>query len=341
MTDRLLGEFGRGSQTHRLRTTTYDGNPRRYVSLAEQAGDEWDRVGYAELHPHVTDEREGLLAETGAVLEWSGPFSHRRHHQHRLVVERPAAGELAVRHEHGVTDRYDNQSSERPGPDEAPEWELQEGWRVTPDEVVALDEQVRADGGQSSDGMGQYETSVWDRHEGNDEQVPEFCPHCGEQLAHPDDMKENDDLSRNPGFLAAYRKHRQAHYEWGVDPATVYPGGDPYLDDYYDDNPGKGSRDKDEIVAKEFDVEIKYEATMRATVVAANESQAKERAQELRGHGKDLTGNVPEPHISLEVHDDVRERTELTRREVENSAEVDEDEEDGINYADRLPGWPW
>jgi hypothetical protein len=184
--------------------------------------------------------------------------------------------------------------------------------------------------------------SIWDRHDNNEAKIPRYCPHCGEQLAHPDDMKDNDDLDGNPGRTQAYRLHRQAHYGWGVDPAEVYYGGDPYLADYYGDSTSTGpTMDQDEVVAHAYEVTIHYEATLRTKVVAADEGHAKEKAQILRDSDTDLWGNVPTPEITHKIHDEVRESYELTRAEVEESADVDEDEDDGVNYAERLPGWPW
>lgn len=185
--------------------------------------------------------------------------------------------------------------------------------------------------------------SIWNQHPDNSATAPRYCPHCGEQMAHPDDMKANDRLPDDPGRREAYSRHRQAHFEWGTDPAEVFWRGDPYLDDYYEDNPGKGSRDKDEVVAHEYDVTITYEARLKTKVVASTEHQAKKKAKEMRGHGTDLYGDTPEAHISMELHDEARENKPVTRRMVENSEDVDEDDEDedGVNYADRLPGWPW
>ena len=77
----------------------------------------------------------------------------------------------------------------------------------------------------------EFEQSVWDMVETFD-CAPKYCPHCGEKIAYPWNLSDNDDIDAD-GRLAAYRKHRQAHYSWGTDP-TDDNGRDPYLADYYD-----------------------------------------------------------------------------------------------------------
>lgn len=184
-----------------------------------------------------------------------------------------------------------------------------------------------------------YQDSIWgeqDVQRGG----PRRCPHCDEELAHPDRLRENDDVAVSE-YTEAYRQHRRAHFAWGRDPAADTDGdGDPYLADYYGDGDDSHLPD-DEEVAGVYNVEIRYEATMHATVVAPTEYAAKDRAKELRGTGEDLSGYVPEPEVTMEVHDDVTEQRQLTRGEIKESSDVDESESDQINYAERLPGWPW
>lgn len=186
-----------------------------------------------------------------------------------------------------------------------------------------------------------YQESIWKRQEENDEKAPKYCPHCGEKLAHPDNLRENDDV-KAVGRGSAYRKHRQAHYSWGIDPEGY--DGDPYLADYYDGvEQDKGpTLDPDEEVAGVYDVEINYEAVLRAKVVASDKGQARERAKDLRLDKEECVGGwVPETEITHAMHETAREIKRLTRGEIEETSEVDEEEDSGVNYADRLPGWPW
>lgn len=194
----------------------------------------------------------------------------------------------------------------------------------------------------SADG---FEPSLWDREEGNSDTVPKYCPHCGEQLAHPDNLRENDAIDAS-GYGKAYREHRAAHFNWGVDPAEIHEDGDPYLADYYDgieseDDSGL-TLDPDEEVAGVYDVSIHYEAVVRAKVVAADKGDARDRADQLRiDDEQDLTGYVPTAELTHKVHDDATELRRLTRGEIDASSDVDEDEDKGTNFADRLRGWPW
>jgi hypothetical protein len=137
--------------------------------------------------------------------------------------------------------------------------------------------------------------------------------------------------------------HRQAHFHWGIDPADSFNGGDPFLADYYDgvEQDSGPTLDRDEEVAGVFNVEINFEARATARVVAANESQAKEKAERLRLNNENCVGGwVPEASITHSLHETAREVKSLTRGEIADSEDVDEDAE-GINYADRLEGWPW
>jgi hypothetical protein len=189
----------------------------------------------------------------------------------------------------------------------------------------------------------QFEPSVWRRHEDNSDRSPTYCPHCGDEIAHPENLRNNeriDAVSRE----SAYRRHREAHFGWGTDPADQFEDGDPFLADYYDgvETDGTGpTLDRNEEVAGIYEVEINYEAVMRARVVAADKGQAKERAQLLRDEAEDLTGHIPTREVTHELHDRTREIKRLSRGEIEDSSEVDEDEDSGINFAERLPGWPW
>jgi hypothetical protein len=190
--------------------------------------------------------------------------------------------------------------------------------------------------------------SVWNIHDENDDHAPKYCPHCGDEIAHPDSLRENEDISVS-GRFGAYRQHRGAHFNWGVDPATIYPDGDPYLADYYEMEPeGEDgpSLDPHEEVAGIYQVEINYEAVLRATVVATNKHQAKERVENLKLNGDtDLNGNVPEPRVQHQLHDTTREMKKLTRKQIQESSDdgdgEDDEDDGGVNYAERLPGWPW
>lgn len=198
----------------------------------------------------------------------------------------------------------------------------------------------------STTGAG-LEPSVWTTIEGDDN-APKECPHCHQPLAHPDDLRDNEDVDAS-GLFTAYRRHRQAHFEWGFDPTRDgEKRGDPYLGSYYntdrdatwepDDGP---SGDPDEEVTDVFDVEINYEYVMRGRVVAANESQAKEKLKRMRDEERDLYKEIPTPYMTHEVHSSARQVRSVTRKEVIDSSDVDEKEDDGVNYADRLEGWPW
>jgi len=189
----------------------------------------------------------------------------------------------------------------------------------------------------------QFEPSVWNRHDGNSDYGPKYCPHCGAQIAHPDNLQDNDAIETSSRH-AAYRRHRAAHFDWGTDPASQFDRGDPFLDDYYDGVATSGTGptlDEDEEVAGVYEVELNYEAVVRAKVVAADKGNAKEKAELLIDEGEDLNGHVPTRRITHQLHDRERELKRLTRGEIQATADIDEDEDDGINYAERLPGWPW
>lgn len=189
-----------------------------------------------------------------------------------------------------------------------------------------------------------FEPSIWDRQEGNSEAIPKYCPHCGEELAHPDNLRENDDIEA-AGYGKAYREHRAAHFNWGVDPAEIHEDGDPYLAKNYDgvqDGEGGPKLDRDEEVAGVYDVDIRFEAVVRARVVAGDKGDARDRADQLRIDGEaDLDGWVPTAEITHKLHDEATEIRRLTRGEIDDSSEVNENEDKGINFADRLRGWPW
>jgi hypothetical protein len=183
---------------------------------------------------------------------------------------------------------------------------------------------------------GGFSVSVW----GNPEHTPtapKYCPSCGLELAHPDDLRENDSIEAS-GTFQAYRKHRHAHYNWGEDPTThgAEPG-DPYLAHHYDgdksaawepeEDDGGVSGDPDETVGHVFDVDIRYEATVRATVVAPDRHRAEEKADELRMmNDEDFHGNVPTSELTMELHTDSTKVDDVRR-----------DEE----AAERMEGWPW
>lgn len=179
----------------------------------------------------------------------------------------------------------------------------------------------------------EYETSVWNDPE-NNEKAPKKCPHCDQALAHPDDLRDNEDIDA-VGLFSAYRRHRQAHFPWGEDPREHgSEPGDPHLGGYYDGDrdalwePDDGpSGDPDEVVGHVFDVTISYESQLRATVVAPDKGRAKKKAKELHSlNEKDLTGNVPERHVTHEIHGDTFERDDVTRSD---------------DRAERMEGWPW
>lgn len=183
----------------------------------------------------------------------------------------------------------------------------------------------------SAEGM---QTSIWDNPE-NNEQRPKKCPHCGQPLAYREDLKENDEIEAST-YWTAYRRHREAHFPWGDDPTEDGTGGfDPYLGSYYsndrdalwqpeDDSP---SGDPDEIVGHVYSVDIRYEATVRATVVAPDENRAAKKVKEMRlNNEEDLHGNIPSAEITMDLHDDVWEQGEVTRSD---------------ERAERMEGWPW
>lgn len=190
---------------------------------------------------------------------------------------------------------------------------------------------------------GLFEPSIWDRQGDNRAHGPKYCPHCGDKLAHPDNLRDNDAVDAW-GRQAAYRRHREAHFSWGTDPAECFECGDPYLAKYYGgvetDDAGP-VLDEDEEVAGIYDVEINYEAVARARVVAADKGQARKRADEIIEAEEDLTGRIPIREITHELHSSTREVEQLTRGEIQDTADIDEDEDDGFNLAERLPGWPW
>lgn len=189
-------------------------------------------------------------------------------------------------------------------------------------------------GGDSAESSaGVLQKSIWE-HPENSENAPKFCPHCGNELAHPDDLRDNDHIDA-VGLFSAYQRHREAHFAWGDDPRQDGVGrGDPYLASHYAGDksamwePDEGaSGDPEEVVGHVYDVDIRYEATCRARVVAHSESRAKEKAEELRlGNSEDLCGDIVEAHIGQELH------TYTT--EVDDVLRADE-------LAERMEGWPW
>lgn len=182
----------------------------------------------------------------------------------------------------------------------------------------------------------EYRDSVWADPE-NNPNVPRKCPHCEQALAHPDDLQDNEDIDAN-GLFRAYRQHRKTHFDWGEEPRTHTSGfGDPYLGSYYDGDKDAlwtpsdeedTTGDPDEVVGQIFDVDLRFEATVRARVVAPNKSRAKEKADELRIRGdEDLSGHVPIAELTHQVHADTVEIDEVTREQTE--------------LAERMEGWPW
>lgn len=86
--------------------------------------------------------------------------------------------------------------------------------------------------------------------------------------------------------------------------------------------------DEDEVVGEVYDVDIRMEAKVTARVVAPCESDAKEKAEELRlGDREDVTGNVPEARLTMTLHKDASSVQEVTRGDEE--------------LAERMEGWPW
>lgn len=188
-----------------------------------------------------------------------------------------------------------------------------------------------------TDGGSTLDPSIWDRHPENTPTNPKVCPHCEEDLAHQDDLKDNDEIDAYALFFA-YRKHRQAHFDWGDDPERdgAEPG-DPYLASYYDTNRSaaqdpidedEASGDPDEVVGEVFDVTVSYEAQLRARVVAPDKHRAKEKAKDMRlMNEEDLSGYVPDTELTHEVHSEARSVKEVTRSQDE--------------LAERMEGWPW
>lgn len=180
-----------------------------------------------------------------------------------------------------------------------------------------------------------WNESVWTGPEKEDT-APKRCPHCDRPLAHPDDLRNNENIEA-VGLYSAYREHRQAHFSWGDDPrdhGVEY--GDPYLGNYYDTSrdatwepdEDEPAGDPDEVVGHVYDVDIRYEATVRARVVAHNEQQAKEKADELRFTGQeDLTGTIPEAELTMQLHTDTTEQKDVHRADTD--------------LAERMEGWPW
>lgn len=178
-------------------------------------------------------------------------------------------------------------------------------------------------------------SSVWDDPQ-NDPTRPKTCPHCDATLAHPDDIRDNEEIEAR-GLWSAYRRHREAHFAWGDDPSEDGSGDkDPYLGSYYsgdkdalwepDEDDDVGG-DPDEIVGHVYQVDIRHEATVRATVVAPDERRAAEKVEEMRLHDEaDIHGNVPTAEITMELHDDAMELGEVTRDD---------------KRAERMEGWPW
>lgn len=179
-----------------------------------------------------------------------------------------------------------------------------------------------------------YDPSVWNDPE-HRAKVPKKCPHCDRALAHPDDLRDNEEI-RVTGLFRAYREHRQAHFRWGDDPETHgSKPGDPYLGSYYDTNrdalwepEDAPSGDPDEVVGHVFNVTIHYQAQASGTVVAPNKSAAKEKLKELKMSGEeDKNGRVPEVVVTDEVHSDAFQKKDVTRSDTE--------------LAERMEGWPW
>lgn len=180
-----------------------------------------------------------------------------------------------------------------------------------------------------------FQQSIWDDPE-NDPNKPKKCPHCDATLAHPDDLRDNDEIEAR-GLWSAYRRHREGHFEWGDDPTEDGRGDrDPYLGSYYsgdkdalrepEDDDGAGG-DPDEVVGHVFHVDIRYEATARAKVVAPDERQAIKKAKEMRVMDEaDLDGNIPTAEVTMDLHGDAMELGDVTR---------DDDR------AERMEGWPW
>lgn len=162
--------------------------------------------------------------------------------------------------------------------------------------------------------------------------APTHCPHCGEALAHPTDLRNNDDIDAS-GTFAAYRRHRWAHIPWGDDPREhTSIRGDPYLAAFYGEGRDAttddyGGGDPDEVVGAVYDVRISYETELRATVVAPTEHRAKEKAKDMNVFNeKDLSGTVPQFYRQYEIHGRASKRDDVTRAD---------------GRAERMDGWPW
>lgn len=223
-------------------------------------------------------------------------------------------------------------SSTRDGPVCADCWDFNSEKGHFPDEESVRE--LVTDGGVDTAQSGWGE-SVWSGPERN-ENAPKRCPHCDRPLAHPDELRDNDNIDA-VGLFSAYREHRQAHFSWGDDPREHGERyGDPYLGNYYDtsrdatyepDDDGPAG-DPDEVVGHVFDVDIRYEATVRARVVAPGKQRAKEKAEDLRiTDGEDLNGNVPEARLTTQLHTDTTERENVHRADTD--------------LAERMEGWPW
>jgi len=171
---------------------------------------------------------------------------------------------------------------------------------------------------------------------GGDAEVPDFCPQCDKELAHENDLEQNDGIDCDDQSIAL-RRHRRTHAAPGPDPSKDWgEDDDPYLAETY--SSGRGASDPDdvtevqgdpdEVVGGVYEVEINYTAMMRATVVAPNESRAKDKAQDLRLTGsEDFNDVVPEIMPQDTVHDTVYKQDDVHRDETE--------------LAERMDGWPW
>jgi hypothetical protein len=178
------------------------------------------------------------------------------------------------------------------------------------------------------------DSSIWTGIEGR-EKAPKRCPHCKRELAHPDDLRNNDSIEAM-GLFSAWRRHREAHYGWGDDPhehGDEY--GDPYLGTYYDTNrdaveqpDDEPTGDPEETVGHVYEVTICYEARKTAKVVATDKHRAKEKVKyDELPDGEDLTGHTPRAERTHELHDTVRKVKSVERQDEE--------------LAERMAGWPW
>lgn len=96
---------------------------------------------------------------------------------------------------------------------------------------------------------------------------PEYCPHCGERLQHPENLEE-EGLTRNQ----IYRRHRRVHV--GTTPSE--PTGTYLMED---DRDHPLLPDDCVFDTKTFRLEQHYTATSIVTVEAATEAEAKEIAK--------------------------------------------------------------